>query len=116
MFKVPEEFRIKLGNLGTDASYGNNGAFAIFHKPTKTDLFCLASDGAGWEHVSVSTSGRCPSWTEMCHIKGLFWGAEDCVIQYHPPESDYVNVHPYCLHLWRQVGFKFPRPPKILVG
>lgn len=71
-----------------------------FRKP----LFCQASDGGGWEHVSVSTIERCPTWDEMCKVKSLFWDDDDLVVQYHPPASEYVNNHPYTLHLWRKSG------------
>ena len=76
----------------------------------------VASDGMGWEHVSVSLPNRCPTWEEMNFAKGIFWGDEDTVVQYHPPRSQYVSCHPYCLHLWRPIGYEFPRPPFVLVG
>lgn len=113
MFKVPNRYRITSGILASDESIGNNGAFMIPLPPRV--LFAVASDAGGWEHVSVS-SDRMPSWEEMCKIKDLFWGEEDCVAQFHPPKSDYVNCHPRCLHLWRQVGAEFPRPPSWMVG
>lgn len=46
----------------------------------------------------------------------MFWSAEDCVVQFHPPRSQYVNFHPNCLHLWRQVDAQFKVPDPILVG
>ena len=52
----------------------------------------------------------------MCQVKALFWGPEDCVLQFHPPESQYVNLHPHCLHLWRETGRDMPTPPMLLVG
>ena len=52
--------------------------------------------------ISVSLVDRCPTWQEMCGVKRRFFEPEDCVVQYHPPESTYVNDHPYCLHLWRR--------------
>ncbi|MCR4532718.1 hypothetical protein NUV62_17465 [Acinetobacter venetianus] len=70
----------------------------------------------GWEHVSVSLPARCPTWEEMCFIKSLFWGEDDCVIQYHPPKSDYVNNHQYCLHMWRPIEQSLPTPPSFMVG
>lgn len=119
-FKVPEKFRIRnFGKWSSDESFGNNGAFQIRTlKFPKVVYIVIASDGGGWEHVSVSIMGnqRCPTWDEMCFIKSLFWGPEDCVAQFHPPESDYVNHHPGCLHLWREVGHEFSRPPAIFVG
>lgn len=59
------------------------------------------SDGGGWDHVSVSLEHRCPRWEEMCFVKRLFFRDDEEVMQLHPKESNYVNRHPYCLHLWR---------------
>lgn len=54
--------------------------------------------------------------SEMCKVKDLFWGEEDCVVQFHPPKSVYVNNHEFVLHLWRKIGSQFETPPGILVG
>lgn len=112
--KVPNRYRVKTGMLGSDDSYGNNGAFTVPFKGF--DFRVVASDGEGWEHVSVSLPNRCPSWEEMCHIKDLFWNEDDCVVQYHPPRADYVNNHNFCLHLWKPIGKNIETPPSILVG
>ena len=73
------------------------------------------SSGGGWEHVSVSYTNRTPTWEEMCKVKDMFWNDDECVVQFHPPKSEYVNLHPYCLHLWRKVGKNFETPPKFYV-
>lgn len=116
MFHVPNLYRFRDKNslYGSDDSIGNNGAFYISFE--SYELKCIASDGMDWEHVSVSLPHRCPNWKEMCHIKSIFWDDEDIVIQYHPKKSEYVNNHPYVLHLWRPIKKEIPRPPKILVG
>ena len=99
--------------MASDPSYGNNGAFVVkIHNVTAK---VIASDGLGWEHVSVSLPHRPPNWAEMCQIKDIFWDDEDCVIQYHPPKSVYVNNHSYCLHLWRPTAVALPRPPQGMV-
>lgn len=116
-FHVPEKFRVTAGRLGSDPSFGNNGAFELTLKtPGKPRLFAIASDGAGWEHVSVSRKDRCPTWEEMCAVKDLFWDPEDAVVQFHPPRSNYVNNHPFCLHLWKPAEGSLLLPPSILVG
>jgi hypothetical protein len=51
----------------------------------------------------------------MCKVKNLFWDKEDCVIQYHPPEKDYINVHRSVLHLWKPIDIPIPMPPRELV-
>jgi len=101
------------------------GAF-LFRNPFQPDngdaLRVVANnasrDSFWWEHVSVSTATRCPTWPEMCFIKDLFWHEDECVVQYHPALKDYVNHHPYTLHLWRPTkqSDRMPTPPSILVG
>lgn len=117
MFKVPEKYRDS-SLAFSDASYGNNGAFKILlrNKGKARAFQLIASDGDGWEHVSVSLPDRCPTWAEMSYFKNLFWDDSDCVIQYHPPKEDYINNHPYCLHLWRNMVLEIARPPSIMVG
>lgn len=70
----------------------------------------------GWEHVSVSTRRRTPNWREMCWVKDLFWRPEEAVMQLHPPQSEWISNHPYCLHLWRHITMAIPMPPSLLVG
>ena len=115
MFHVPERLRLRGGRVGTDESFGNNGAFVVKIAHGQL-LYVIASDGGGWEHVSVSRRDRVPTWDEMCQVKALFWGDDDCVVQFHPPRSDYVNNHSRCLHLWRPAGVALPRPPSLMVG
>jgi hypothetical protein len=112
-----ERGRLRAGRLGSDASFGPYGAFEI-QGPCGAALFIMATAGfdTGWEHVSVSTTRRPPNWQEMCWIKDAFWNDDECVVQYHPPKSDYINNHPHCLHLWRPVSEPMPRPPAVLVG
>jgi hypothetical protein len=114
-FKVPNKYRVRDGIGRSTDVIGNNGAFLVNLKHGQT-VFVIASDGAGWEHVSVSRRDRCPTWDEMCQVKDMFWDTEDCVVQFHPPRSEYVNMHPNCLHLWREVGAEFRIPDSILVG
>jgi len=115
-FHVPNKYRCRAGYMGSDESVGNNGAFQFRQKPGGVMLTVIASDGAGWEHVSISRPDRVPSWDEMCWIKSLFWDDEDCVVQFHAPRSEWVNNHRHCLHLWRPVGVELPRPHHLLVG
>jgi len=57
-------------------------------------------DNKYWLHVSCSYKNRLPSWGELKEVKSLFIGKEKTAIQMLPPDSKYVNIHPYCLHLW----------------
>ncbi len=115
--QVPEKVkasRILSGRLASDSSFGMQGAF-IFKTQSK-ELLVISGIGFEWEHVSVSTSNRCPNWQEMCFIKNLFWDPNETVMQIHPPEENYINNHPYCLHLWKPLQAQIPMPPEILVG
>lgn len=93
-----------------------NGQFIIPYATTGVTLAVIASDGMGWEHVSVSTRRRTPNWREMEYVCRLFWHDEEAVMQLHPPRSRWVDNHPYCLHLWRPLLDHIPPPPSILVG
>lgn len=56
-----------------------------------------------------------PSWDDMCEVKDMFWGEDECVVEYHPPKSEYVNSMPNCLHLWKPMDKELAVPPKYLV-
>lgn len=114
--KEIEQYRVTKGPMVSTSSYGNNGAFVAFSPADGQTMQIIASDGGGWEHVSVSFQDRCPTWAEMCWVKNLFWNDRETVIQYHPSKSEYVNNHPFCLHLWKPVGVKLPKPPKDFIG
>ena len=107
------QYRIEFyGSMGDE----RNGAFRV---PIGNKYaFVIASDGMGWEHVSVSMENveRCPKWNEMCKIKDMFFEENEVVMQLHPKKSEYVNNHNYCLHLWKPLQDKIPTPPPILVG
>jgi hypothetical protein len=119
--------RLQSGRVidGRFASHPSDGAYGCFfvHGPCGEELQIIASGGDeadpasyGWEHVSVSTRRRIPNWLEMSFAKDLFWSEDECVVQFHPPRSEYINNHPNCLHLWRHKTQIFPMPPTILVG
>lgn len=108
----------------------SDGMYHVPHYKIRDYIFWIVfSSVAGWEHLSVSLKKimnprtkrvtevhRCPTWEEMCMVKDLFWELEECVVQYHPPRSHYVNNHPHCLHLWKPTVSALPVPDAILVG
>lgn len=113
-----EKCRVRSGPMRSDATCGNNGAFLVSCPDSRRRLFVIVSNGESWEHVSAHISNRpkdTPTWLEMCYVKDLFWLAEECVIQYHPPKSAYINYHPGTLHLWRPTDKVVPVPPTYLV-
>ena len=139
-FIVPEQFRIQRPRRDDLFASRPGDRFGVFFIPVggggerhQRAFKVIATDGdsaddptvppecAGWEHVSVSIGERggvhrpvLPTWAEMCAVKALFWTPDCCVVQYHPPSSDYVNVHEV-LHLWRHTSLAFPMPPIVAV-
>jgi len=71
----------------------------------------------GWEHLSISVAGskRNPTWDEMCMFKDIFFKEDEPCVEYHPRKEDYINLHPYCLHIWRPLESELPIPDKKLV-
>jgi len=66
-------------------------------------VICTAAveaDGKRWMHVSFSRPNTMPSWADASRVKRVFVGADRKAIQVHPPESEYVSDHPFCLHWW----------------
>jgi len=121
--KFPEQYRWADAPLGYASRHGDDHGFFIIPKKKAKHGRCLnilAVDGleTGWGHVSVSLAdfpNKCPTWNEMCWVKELFWNKNECVVQFHPPESEYVNKHEGCLHLWRPINQEMPIPPTICV-
>ena len=116
------------GPMATAPEAGQYGAFILPSPEPGWHLLLICDDGTNadvpesidWEHVSArairgADKSRVPTWREMAFIKETFWEADDLVVQYHPPKSEYVNMHPHVLHLWRHRTQVFPRPPRGLV-
>lgn len=119
----PEKYRITTGVM--PSRKGDTFGLFIIARPN-INVRIVACDGTetGWEHVSVSTRiqkpdgeiiDRTPPWEMMNMVKDLFWGDEECVVQFHPPKSVYVNHNPSVLHLWKKLGEHYETPPIILV-
>ena len=107
--------------MGPSEQGSRHGFFIAMHEGAELGIISsgehhASDDGLGdWEHVSVSLRDRCPTWDEMCFVKDLFWMDGECVVQFHPHKSEYINMHPLCLHLGKPVNPR-PLPPSIAVG
>ena len=101
------------------------GVFRFKSPSTGATLRCIVGSaelheevnvgGEGWDHVSISKIDKVPTWEEMCFVKELFFADDECVVQFHPPKSDYINHHPNVLNLWKPSKTPIPMPPKICV-
>lgn len=117
---IVEMERIQHGPYASEPKSGPSGAYRIPSYLFGEEMTIIAStaehpESAGWEHVSVSLKSRTPSWKEMCIVKDWFWHEEELVVQFHPPRSQYVNIHNNVLHLWRNTAQEITLPPKDLV-
>lgn len=116
--RIPEvlEWRRVIDGPMASSNGELEGAFVAMG-PCAEKLVLVASSGMGWDHVSVSTVRRVPNWKEMHWVKRLFWSDDEAVMQLHPPQSEYVDCCPNCLHLWRpNDGREIPLPEAWMVG
>lgn len=60
----------------------------------------IENDGRPWRHFSMALRSRLPTWDELRRAKDIFLGEDARAIQVLPPKAEYVNIHPYCLHLF----------------
>lgn len=114
-------YRVRMRNFdGSSLGDDTCGAFLVpvrnkHIRDYKRDLSVVASSGYGWEHVSVSHPKKTPTWDEMEFIKRMFFKPEETVMQLHVSVKNHINIHPYCLHLWRPTEVELPLPPEWMV-
>lgn len=101
---------------GDDGDHGN-GVFWLSSCIDGAPMRVIASDGGGWDHVSVSRKNRCQNWLEMEQVKRAFFEDDETAMQLHVPPADHRSLHEFCLHLWRpNEGREIPRPPALMVA
>lgn len=76
----------------------------------------MFSWACGFEHLSVSTTVKTPTWEQMCKMKDIFWREDEVCMQLHPAKENYINNMSYCLHIWRPTNQEIPTPPNLMVG
>jgi len=94
----------------------SGGYFELYSIKTGRNLRIIASWVNGWDHVSVSLNNRCPNWDEMSLVKRAFFKPNEVAYQLHPSEDEYINIMPYCLHIWRHHTHEIPLPPREMIG
>ena len=96
-----------------------HGAAFRFKSPVdKKVLTVIATTHGGWDHVSVSRLDRCPTWEEMSWVANKFFANNEYAMQLHVPQTEHINMHPYCLHWWRpqNTDIPLPDPPEVRVN
>lgn len=82
------------------ADYGDALRFSRSDRMLVLASYNTARDGSNWWHVSMSKPSELPSWADVREAKDLFVGRERKAIIVLPKASEYVNLHPHCMHLW----------------
>lgn len=90
---------------GTDGFACTREGIALRDKPPKQMVIFSGGyrDEASWLHVSTSWANRLPTWEELREVRKTFFDDTLVAVQVFPPKAEYVNVHPYCLHLYARV-------------
>lgn len=52
-------------------------------------------------HLSISHQKRLPTYEELKEARYKFLPDEIYMAQIFPPKKEFVNLHPFCLHLWQ---------------
>jgi hypothetical protein len=59
----------------------------------------VAEEAGRW-HLSISHPWRLPTWDEINAARDALIPADIWLCQPMPPKAFWLNLHPYCLHLW----------------
>jgi len=111
-----ERGRVRVGPMASDPSWCCCGAFLVKSPVDRELMNVIASNGAGWDHVSVSREDRCPTWAEMEFVRSLFFQNDETVMQLSVPREQHISICDTCLHMWRPQHANIPRPPAWMVG
>ena len=92
------------GNIGDSGS----GVFVVPSPIDSAPMRVIASDGMGWDHVSVSRANRCPNWPELEHVKRLFSATtkQRCSCTYRRPITRHCTTTA-CTCGGRMTGARF---------
>lgn len=119
-----ERCRINLTEFEQTKRGQLRGLFIVRNAQMQINIISDEGERSGWEHVSISVKydhpilgivDHTPGWDVMNQVKDMFWDEDECVLQFHPPKSEYVNTKQNVLHLWKKVGVNHETPPKELV-
>lgn len=64
----------------------------------RCDVIVTIDDGR-W-HLSISIPHCSPSYNEIKTARYMFIPDDVTMAQIFPPRAEFVNLHPFCHHLW----------------
>ena len=62
-------------------------------------VIIISIDVGKW-HLSISTRDASPSYKEIKEARYKYIPDDVIMAQLFPSKKDFVNLHPYCHHLW----------------
>lgn len=62
-------------------------------------IVMISIDNGKW-HLSISIKDAQPSYKEIKEARYKYLPNNITVAQLFPPKEEFVNIHPYCHHLW----------------
>ena len=68
----------------------------------------------GW-HASISHPSRYPTWDEIAHARYSLVPGGVTMAMLLPPQSEFVNVHTNCFHLWQCVDMRARGEPVLIL-
>lgn len=75
------------------------------------------ADGKRWLHLSCAHATHLPSWDDLTWVKRTWLGDDRHALIVLPRADVYVNLHPFCLHLWHCLdGYPLPEFSGIVAG
>jgi hypothetical protein len=93
------EFRNALGDMARAWEHKIDGLTVLRSVST-------LKNGEKWIHVSLSRKSKMPTYEDLARVKRDFFGEDVEAYQVFTKESDHVNVHSFCLHLWAPIDMK----------
>lgn len=75
------------------------GSRIQFEKTLGECAIIYAKEADRW-HLSISHPTRLPTYDEVKQARYDFLPDDVYMAMIFPPKSEFVNVHPFCLHLW----------------
>lgn len=99
----PPEWFQELVPRVVPAGWNNSLYYNVFDRHDRLRVIFTGtteSDGKRWLHLSASFPNRLPNWDELKLVKDMFIGRDKLAVQVLPRAEEYVNCHPYALHLW----------------
>jgi hypothetical protein len=87
-------------NSACEKQDGNKGKFSPGRFKMGRCTVLVTIDNGKW-HLSISTPSASPSYNEIKQARYAYVPDDVTMAQIFPPKKEFVNIHPFCHHLWQ---------------